>query len=109
MYAADMELVMQVRACRQARATHETYDFALGDAFARADCLTESREVRIQRRIPVRMAQDDDIAVAALVADKSDMAVSGGSDSSAARSTVVNALVRTPGSEYRMEPRIRES
>ncbi len=79
---------------------------ALGDALALAHAFGESRQVSVPGGVLGLMAQHDCVAVAALAAGKFDYAVAGGLDARADGRTVVDAFMRAPRLQHRMEARI---
>ena len=73
----------------------------------RANAAREAGEVAVERRVFLLVAQDDDVAVAAVDAREVDDAVGGRFDAGAGRRAVVDACVRAPALEDRVEARRR--
>src|SRR5690606_17078918 len=109
MLAGDAELVVQVRAGREAGAADVADDRALGDLVALAQVAREAAHVGVQGRILAVVLDDHDPAVATLGADELDHPVAGGADRGARRGGEVDALVRPDLAQDRMQPGVGEA
>ena len=101
--AVDAEFVMQVRAGGQAGCPHVGDDLPLLHVAADAQLLGVGRQVGVQRGVRAGMFEDDAVAITAVAADGKNTAVGGGAHRRAARRRVVDAAVRTPAFQDRME------
>ncbi len=105
MHIVHAELVMQVRAAGQSRGADEPDHVALADPTAAAQTGSEARKMTVQGGEAILVAQDHDLAVTALHADKLDRAVARRLDPGAGRRAVIDALVRPHFLQDGMETR----
>ena len=101
---------IEVRARRQARASHITDDFLLLHFRPHLDAFGETRQVHIRSGIPAVMAYLQVIArTARLIRLGYHLSLSDGIDGRAFRSGIVNPMVSPVPAQYRMETAVRET
>src|SRR5262245_30232606 len=102
-HVADAELVVQVRSRGKTGRPDISDNVPLRDARTLAHVFRHCREMPVPRRVLRLMTEHDEIAVTALAAGDFNNAVSGRSYPRSRGRAVVDASVRAPFAQYRME------
>lgn len=102
MYVGNTEFIVQVWAGCPAGAPDVTNHIPLSNAASLANARREAVKVSIGRRVPIVVAQDNEVSIAPLLSEEFDMTVGRGADAGADRRGVIHPFVCPPVSMDRM-------